>query len=67
MFIFFNPALQLGKCIVKAILWLFQDAIDQETNNISQYRLGLQINSLDRDCSRKTEETRDQNQNLLTE
>jgi len=27
---------------------LFQDVTDQDTNNIGQYRLGLQIDSLDR-------------------
>ena len=46
---------------------LFQDVIDQDTNNISQYRLGLQIDSLDRNCPYTTEETGHQNQELPTE
>ena len=46
---------------------LFQDANDHDTNNISQYRLGLQINGLDRNRLCKTEETWHQNQELSRE
>jgi len=56
MFICFNPVLQLGKCTVKAI-GLIQDAIDHDTNNIGQYTLCLQIDGLDRNRLRTTEET----------
>ena len=67
-FICLKPILQLGKCTVKAILKLVsQDAIVYDTNHISQYRLGLQIDSLDRTRLCTTEETRHQNRELLTE
>ena len=46
---------------------LFQDAIDQDTNNIRQYMLGLQIDSLDRNCLYTTKETGHQNQESPTE
>jgi len=50
IFICFKPVLQLGKCTVKAILRLvpFRTQTVHDTNNISQYRLGLQIDSLDK-------------------
>ena len=46
---------------------LFQEATVHDTNNIGQYRLGLQIDSLDTNRLCTTEETRHQNQELLTE
>ena len=41
--------------------------IVHDTNDISRYKLGLQIDSLDRDHSCTTEETQHQNQVLSTE
>jgi hypothetical protein len=63
MFICFKPILQLSKCTVKAILKLvsFKTQIVHDTNNISQYRLGLQIDSLDGNRLSTTEETWHQN------
>jgi len=46
MFICFKPVLQLSKCTVKAILKLVSFGM-YDTNNIGQYRLGLQLDSLD--------------------
>jgi hypothetical protein len=46
---------------------LFQDATDQDANTIGQYRLGLQIDSVDKNCSCTTKETGHQNQELPTE
>ena len=46
---------------------LFQDVIDQDINTIGQYRLGLQIDSFDSNCSCTTEGTGHQNQELPTE
>jgi hypothetical protein len=45
----------------------FQEVIVHDTNNIGQYRLGLQIGSLDRNHLCKMEETWYQNQELSTE
>ena len=45
---------------------LFQDTIVHDTNNIGQYRLGLQIDSLDTNRLCTTEETWHQNWELST-
>ena len=69
MFICFNPVLQLGKCHCQGSfeVSLFQDAIDYDTNNTRQYGLGMQFDSLDRNCLCPTEETRHQNRELSRE
>ena len=46
---------------------LFQDAIVRDNNNIGKYRLGLQIDSFDRNRLCTTEETRHQNRELSAE
>ena len=59
MFTCSKPVLQLSKCTVSNfVVGLFQDATVHDTNNIGQYRLGLQIDSLDRNSLGATEETR---------
>jgi hypothetical protein len=62
-FICFKPILQFGKCIVKAILKM----VSFRTNNIGQYSLGLQIDSLDRNRLRTTQETRHHNREWSAE
>jgi len=51
-------------CQDNFVVGLFQDAIDHDTSNNGQYRLGLQIDSLDRNHLRTTEETTNQNREL---
>jgi len=46
---------------------LFQDVTVHDTSNIGQYRLGLQIDSLDRNRLCTAEETQHQNCELSTE
>ena len=65
MLICFKSVLQLGKCIVKAIVKLDSFRMRQyDTSNIGQYRLDLQIDSLDWNRLCTTEETRHQNREL---
>jgi len=68
MYINFKPVLQLGKCIVKAILNLVSfRARYYDTSNFGQYRLGLQIDSLDRNRLCATGQTQHQNRELSTQ
>jgi len=46
---------------------LLQDTTVNDSNDIGQHRLGLQIDSLDRNRLCTTEETQHQNRELLTE
>jgi len=46
---------------------LFQDATVHDTNNTGQYRLGLQIDHLDRNRLHTTQKTLQQNRELSTE
>ena len=57
MFICFKPVPQVGNFEV----CLFQDVIVPDTNNIGQYRLVLQIDSLDRNHLCTSKETGHQN------
>jgi len=69
MFIGLKTVLQLGKCIVKAILKLVSFRTQWYTipNITGQYRLGLQIDRLDRNRLHTTQETLKQNRELSTE